>query len=76
MDSTDAPVSIAVELATLTVSAFRYFAGAFRWGFVAMRGLPFIVLSFVTTLYKRSWGPRTISFPEKDGRANTVGVSR
>lgn len=51
MDSTDAPVSIAVELATLTVSAFRYFAGAFRWGFVAMRGLPFIDVSYVRILY-------------------------
>ena len=30
MDSTGAPVSIAVELATLAIKAFRYFAGSFR----------------------------------------------
>jgi hypothetical protein len=30
MDSTDAPVSIAVELATLKIKAFRYFLGFLR----------------------------------------------
>jgi hypothetical protein len=30
MDSTGAPVSTAVELATLVIKAFRYFAGSFR----------------------------------------------
>lgn len=39
MDSTGAPVSTAVELATLIMSALRYFSGAFRCGFVSMRGL-------------------------------------
>lgn len=51
MDLTDAPVSIAVELATLAVNAFRYFAETLRCGFVSMRGLPFIVLSIVAILY-------------------------
>lgn len=51
MDLTDAPVSIAVELATLAVNAFRYFAETLRCGFISIRGLPFIVLSIVTTLY-------------------------
>ena len=44
MDSTDAPVSTAVELATLTIRAFRYFAGTLRWGLVSMSGLCFIVI--------------------------------
>ncbi len=42
MDSTDAPVSIAVELATLAIKAFRYFAGTLRCGLVSMSGLFFI----------------------------------
>ena len=42
MDSTDAPVSIAVELATLAIKALRYVAGTFRCGFVSMRGLGFM----------------------------------
>jgi len=44
MDSTDAPVSIAVELATLRIKAFRYFAGTLRWGLVPMSGLFFMVV--------------------------------
>ena len=44
MDSTDAPVSTAVELATLAIKAFRYFAGSLRCGFVSMRGLLFIAV--------------------------------
>ena len=39
MDSIGAPVSTAVELATLAIKAFRYFAGSLRCGFVSMRGL-------------------------------------
>lgn len=44
MDSTGAPVSTAVELATLMMSAFRYFSGAFRCGLVSMRD--FITLNY------------------------------
>ena len=36
MDSTGAPVSTAVELATLAIKAFRYFAGSLRCGFVSI----------------------------------------
>ena len=32
MDSTDAPVSTAVELAALVIKAFQYFAETLRWG--------------------------------------------
>lgn len=42
MDLTDAPVSTAVELATLAIKAFRYFAGILRCGLVSMSGLFFI----------------------------------
>ena len=56
MDSTDAPVSTAVELATLTISAFRYFAGTLRWGFVSMSSLFFITgVSLFVQLYIMPW---------------------
>ena len=42
MDSTDAPVSTAVELATLAIKVFRYLAGTLRCGLVSMSGLLFI----------------------------------
>ena len=42
MDSTDAPVSTAVELATLAIKAFRYFAGTLICWLVSMSGLFFI----------------------------------
>ncbi len=45
MDSTDAPVSTAVELATLAINAFRYFAGTLRCGLVSMSGLFFIAIA-------------------------------
>lgn len=35
IDSTDAPVSIAVELATLAIRAWRYLSGTFRKGLVS-----------------------------------------
>jgi len=38
MEATLAPVSIAVELATLVISAFRNFSGSRRYGLVSMRG--------------------------------------
>jgi len=44
MASTEAPVSTAVELATLAMRAFQYFARTLRCGFVSMRGLWFIAL--------------------------------
>ena len=47
MDSTDAPVSTAVELATLAIKAFRYFAGTLRCGLVSMSGLFFIAVAFL-----------------------------
>ena len=53
MDSIDAPVSTAVELATLATKAFRYFAGILRWGLVSMSGLFFIS----TVLFKRKCTP-------------------
>ena len=43
MDSTEAPVSMAVELATFMINAVRYFLEFFRWGFVSMRD--FFVIS-------------------------------
>lgn len=39
MEVTLAPVSIAVELATLVMRDSRYFADAFRYGFVLINGL-------------------------------------
>lgn len=44
MDSIEAPVSTAVELATLAIKAFRYFAGTLRCGLVSISGLCFIVI--------------------------------
>lgn len=44
IDSTEAPVSIAVELATLRIKALRYFAGTLRLGLVSMSGLFFIAV--------------------------------
>lgn len=38
MDSTGAPVSTAVELETLVISAFRNFSGSRRYGLVSMSG--------------------------------------
>ena len=38
MDSTDAPVSTAVELETLVISALRNFSGSRRYGLVSMSG--------------------------------------
>lgn len=46
MDSMDAPVSTAVELATLAIKAFRYFAGTLRCWLVSMSGLFFITGTF------------------------------
>ena len=45
MDSTDAPVSTAVELATLAIKAFRYFAETLRCGLVSKSGLFFITVA-------------------------------
>ena len=45
MDSMEAPVSTAVELATLAIKAFRYFAGILRCGLVSMSGLFFIAVT-------------------------------
>ena len=45
MDSTDAPVSTAVELATLAIKVFRYLAGTLRCGLVSMSGLFFIAVA-------------------------------
>ena len=45
MDSMEAPVSTAVELATLAIKAFRYFAGILRRGLVSMSGLFFIAVT-------------------------------
>lgn len=47
MDSTVAPVSTAVELATLAIKAFRYFAGTLRCGLVSMSGLFFIAVALL-----------------------------
>ena len=56
MDSTGAPVSTAVELATLAIKAFRYFAGSLRCGFVSMRGLLFIAVGPVfLKVYAMTW---------------------
>lgn len=44
IDLTEAPVSIAVELATLRIKALRYFAGTLRWGLDSMSGLFFIAV--------------------------------
>jgi len=59
MDSTDAPVSTAVELATLVIKAFRYLAGTLRCGLVSMSGLFFIVVApvveFNSTSRLRRW---------------------
>lgn len=55
MDSTEAPVSTAVELATLAMRAFRYFAGTLRCGFVSMRALLAITLASLETLYIMAW---------------------
>lgn len=41
MDSIDAPVSTAVELATLATKALRYLAGSLRCGLVSMSDLCF-----------------------------------
>ena len=38
MDATEVPVSIAVELATLVISALRNFSGSRRYGLVSMSG--------------------------------------
>lgn len=45
MDSMEAPVSTAVELATLAIKAFRYFAEILRCGLVSMSGLFFIAVT-------------------------------
>ena len=37
MDSTEAPVSMAVELETLVIKAFWYFCGSRRYGLVSRR---------------------------------------
>ena len=50
MDSTDAPVSTAVELATLAINAFRYFAGTLRCGLVLMSGFFFIIALLASTI--------------------------
>lgn len=47
MDSTEAPVSTAVELATLVIKAFRYFAGTLRCGLVSRSGLFFIAVALL-----------------------------
>jgi hypothetical protein len=44
MDSKDAPVSTFLELARLTIRAFRYFAGTLRCGLVSKSGLFFIAV--------------------------------
>ena len=44
MDSTDAPVSTAVELATLAIKAFLYFAETLRCGLVSMSDLFFMAV--------------------------------
>ena len=49
MDSTDAPVSIAVELATLAIKVFRYLAGTLRCGLVSMSGLFFIAVPLLVS---------------------------
>ncbi len=46
MDSIDAPVSTAVELATLVIKAFRYVAGTLRCGLVLMSGFFIRVIPF------------------------------
>lgn len=46
MDSAEAPVSTAVELATFAIKALRYFAGILRCGLVSMSGLFFISLAY------------------------------
>ena len=38
MDATGAPVSMAVELATLVINALRNFSGSRRYGLVSMSG--------------------------------------
>ena len=43
IESTEAPVSIAVELETLVTSSLRSFAGSRRYGLVSIRGFCFIV---------------------------------
>jgi hypothetical protein len=55
MDSTGAPVSTAVELATLAIKALRYFAGSLRCVFVSMRGLLFIVVPMLSEVYAMTW---------------------
>lgn len=56
IDSTDAPVSTAVELATLVMRALRYWAGAFKCGFVSMSGFVFIATgSPLVKLYAKTW---------------------
>ncbi len=45
MDSMDAPVSTAVELATLATRAFRYFAGFLRCGLVSISDLFFTAVA-------------------------------
>jgi len=44
IDSTEAPVSIAVELATFMTNAFQYLLGFFRWEFVSMRDFFFMTI--------------------------------
>ena len=55
MDSIGAPVSTAIELETLVINAFQYFAGTFRYGFVSMRGFLLIALP-VDSYYTRQVG--------------------
>ncbi len=50
MDSMDAPVSTAVELATLAIKAFRYFAGILRCGLVSMSGFFFMPANSCPTI--------------------------
>jgi hypothetical protein len=53
IDSPDAPVSIAVELATLRIKAFRYFLGFLRLGLVSMRGLCVFISGRLDLHYNR-----------------------
>jgi hypothetical protein len=53
IDSTDVPVSIALELATLRIKAFRYFLGFLRLGLVAMRGVGFFISGRLDLHYNR-----------------------
>jgi len=51
MDSTEAPASMATELATFMIIAFRYFLGFLRWGFVSIERFLFHLDSTLIQLY-------------------------